>query len=77
MDCYKQYLCTRPDDEDEVVNGLMEILKRRFEMDETMEESLNNRLRDVYERRDVQEEEMSSLRDIDPNCYSMIDGINY
>lgn len=77
MDCYKQYLCTRPNDEDEVVNGLMEILKRRFEMDETMAESLNNRLRDVYERKDAQEEEMSSLRDIDPNCYSMIDGINY
>ena len=77
MDCYKKYLCTHPDDKDEVINGLMEILKRRFEMDETMAESLNNRLRDVYERNDVQEEEMKSLRDIDPNCYSMIDGIKY
>ena len=77
LNCYKKCLCTQHNNEDEVVDGLMKILKRRFEMDETMENGLIDRLRDVYNRTDYQEKEMKSLRDIDPNCYSMIDGIRY
>jgi hypothetical protein len=59
------------DDKDAVVNGIMDILKDRYDIDELMEEQIQERLAELYDNsRD--EKEMMSLRDIDPNCYVLV-----
>ena len=71
VDCYKKYICSNPNDKDAVVNGIMDILEDRYDIDELMKEQIQERLAELYDNsRD--EKEMMSLRDIDPNCYVLV-----
>ena len=71
VDCYKKYICSDPNDKDKVVSGVLNLLKERYDIDEIMEELIINRLEELYDN-DMEEKEMQSLRDIDPNCYMYV-----
>lgn len=71
VDCYKNYICSDPNDKDAVVNGIMNLLKDRYDIDEVMEEQIQERLAELYDN-SLDEKEMMSLRDIDPNCYILV-----
>ena len=71
MDCYKQYISSDPNDQEEVVSGILDLLKDRYDIDEIMEEQIVDRLDELYDN-SLDEKEMMSLRDIDPNCYMCV-----
>ena len=71
MDCYKQYISSDPNEQEEVVSGILNLLKDRYDIDEIMEEQIVDRLDELYDN-SLDEKEMMSLRDIDPNCYMCV-----
>jgi hypothetical protein len=75
VQCYKLFIAQDPTDEDAIEEGIMDMLSSRYSIDDVMESQIRQRLR--YLLHNDSEDYMSSLRDIDDDCYIMINGLSY
>lgn len=78
VDCYKDYIIAdpqNPDIKNMVANGVIDLLKKRYDFDEVMELQIKERIKGILENCD--ENHMESLRDIDADCFMMIKNLNY
>lgn len=75
VQCYKLFIAPDPTDEDAIEEGIMDMLSSRYSIDNVMENQIRQRL--SYLLHNDNEDYMSSLRDIDDDCYIMINGLSY
>lgn len=78
VDCYKDYIVATPQNSDlkiMVANGVVELLKKRYDFDEVMELQIKERIKGILDNCD--ENHMESLRDVDADCFMMIKNIDY
>ena len=75
VDCYKYYISTNPADLDSIEENILDIMSNRYDIDDTMKSQISLRLREIMDKDD--DDHMSSLRDIDDDCYLMINGLKY
>ena len=63
-----------------IINGIIRLIKDRYELDEDIESALRTRLAEIYDNYNDEgdgNKPMASLRDIEPDCFIKIKNINY
>lgn len=75
VQCFKLFITPDPTNEDAIEEGIMDMLSNRYFIDDVMEQQIRQRLRYLLNNDD--EDYMLSLRDIDDDCYIMINGLSY
>ena len=71
--CYQNYISVTKEDKVSTLRSLMEELNNRFHLDDEIAEYARNEINSRWEEDAL----VSSLRDVDPNCWACIKGINY
>lgn len=77
--CYSDYILNNQD-EDRVIDGVINLLRDRYEFDDIIEEDIRMRIQDILadpNANDPMNEPMQSLRDVDPDSFIMINDIEY
>lgn len=75
--CFKEYITSEREKED-IVDELVKLFVTRFNLDDYMKEYLTNIINETYDViRNGNGRFMSSLRDIDVDCYATIKSLNY
>ena len=77
--CYKKVVGYRgEDDNDRFIDSFIEMLRDRYDFDQDMESNIRRRLDSVLRDHNSPDNEVvMSIRDIDPNCYILIDDLKY
>lgn len=71
---------TEETDKERIINGIIRLIKDRYELDEDIESALRIRLAEIYDNYNDEgdgNKPMASLRDIEPDCFIKIRNINY
>lgn len=72
--CFKEKIVSSNLTDEQIIDVIINCFKMRFDMNSTMEKEIRDRLNEISENGG---DTMTSLRDIDPNCYMMIKNISY
>jgi len=77
--CYKKVFGYRgEDDNNSFIDSYIEMLRKRYDFDQDMEVVIRDRLSSVLrDHNSPNNKEVMSIRDIDPNCYIMINDLYY
>lgn len=73
--CYQAYICSSSD-KDSVLRSLIDEMQERFDLDKELAEFANNELCSRWNSND-DKDYVTSLRDVDPNCYTRIQELKY
>lgn len=73
--CYQTYICSMSD-KDSVLRSLIDEMQKRFDLDKELAEYAKEELRARWNSND-NNDFVTSLRDVDPNCYTRIEELKY